>query len=113
MAKAVNFNTIKKHYWNVTLPDDKNTTLMIMSPTKAILEDIMYLQSNVNTISEDEANIEAVDDLYEACAKAMSRNKGGKKITKEYLSENFDFEDIKVFFSNYMNFVAEVTSEKN
>lgn len=111
--KTINFNNVKKQYLTVTLPDAKKTTLMVGTPTKAIMDDLILLKSGLETISEDDANAEATDDLYNACAKVMSRNKGGIEITKKHLESIFDFEDIMIFFSAYMEFIGEVTSGKN
>ena len=113
MAKALNFNNVKKTYLTVTLVDENNTTIMIGTPTKAIMDDLVLLQSGLETISEDDANVDATDELYSACAKVMIRNKGGIKISKEFLEEIFDFEDIMIFFNAYMDFITEVTSGKN
>ena len=113
MANVLNFNNVKKRYFTVTLPDEQKTTLMIGTPTKAIMDNLILLQSGIETLGEDETNTEALDDLYAACAKIMSRNKGGVKITTEYLSELFDFEDILLFFNGYMTFLNELTSSKN
>lgn len=113
MAKALNFNNVKKTYLTVTLADEANTTLMIGTPTKAIMDDLVTLQDSLDNISDEEASTEATDELYSACAKLMSRNKGGIKISKEYLEEVFDFEDIIIFFNAYMDFISEVTSGKN
>ena len=113
MPKPLNFNNVKKNYLPVTLNDEKNTTLFVGTPTKAIMNDLVVLQSGLETISDDDTNVEAIDDLYSACARVMSRNKAGVKITPEYLSEVFDFEDIIIFFKAYMNFISEVTASKN
>lgn len=113
MAKPLNFNNMKKRYLTVTLTDEKKTTLMIGTPTKAIMDDLVLLQSSLEALNENEANTEATDDLYRACAKVMSRNKADVKISKEHLEEIFDFEDIVIFFTAYMDFVTEVTGEKN
>ena len=111
--KSLNFNNVKKTYLTVTLADENNTTIMIGTPTKAIMDDLVLLQSGLETISEDDANVDATDELYSACAKVMSRNKGDIKISKEFLEEIFDFEDIMIFFNAYMDFITEVTSGKN
>ena len=111
--KSLNFNNVKKTYLTVTLADENNTTIMIGTPTKTIMDDLVLLQSGLETISEDDANVDATDELYSACAKVMSRNKGGIKISKEFLEEIFDFEDITIFFNAYMDFITEVTSGKN
>ena len=113
MANTLNFNDLHKRYLTVTLADEKNTTLMIGTPTKAIMNDLLVLQNSVETIQEDETNLDALDDLYGACARVMSRNKAGKKITKEYLEEIFDFEDIMIFFKAYIDFVTAITNAKN
>lgn len=113
MAHTINFNNVKKHYLSVTLADEKNTVIMVGTPTKAILSNLLLLQSGLEAVDDDGANIDALDTLYAACANVMSRNKTGVKITKEMLEEIFDFEDIKLFFKAYMNFVAEVANQKN
>ena len=113
MAKSLNFNNMKKQYLAVTLADEKATTLLIGMPTKAIMTDLILLQSAIETVNETDTNAGTADDLYAACAKVMSRNKAGVKITTEFLSELFDFEDIMIFFNAYMNFIHEVTNQKN
>lgn len=112
MAKPLNFNNLKKKYLTVTLPDDKKTTLMIGTPTKAIMDDLVLLQDSLATLSDNEANVEATNDLYTACAKVMSRNKAGVQVEKEYLENIFDFEDVMIFFNSYMEFIDEVVGEK-
>lgn len=114
MAKPLNFNNVKKTFLTVTLADENNTVLMIGTPTKAIMDDLTILQSNLEEIQEDAENSqEATDELYGACARVMSRNKTGKVITKEFLADLFDFEDVIIFFNAYMDFISEVTNSKN
>ena len=112
MAKSLNFNNVKKQFLTVTLADEKNTTLMIGTPTKAIMDDLMLLQESMSAVSDNDNN-EATNDLYNACARVMSRNKAGIKITGDYLAEIFDFEDIILFFNAYMEFIDEVIASKN
>ena len=113
MAKSLNFNNVKKQFLTITLADEKCTTLMICTPTKAIMDDLIVLQESMTAVNNNETNTEAVDDLYEACARVMSRNKAGVKITKEFLANIFDFEDIILFFNAYMEFIDEVIGSKN
>jgi hypothetical protein len=112
MAKALNFNTIKKRFLPVTFADEKSTTIFIGLPTKAILTELMELNVDVNTMNEG-GNFDAFDGLYEICVKVMNRNKGGVKITKEFLEEVLDFEEILIFLKEYMSFVGEIASQKN
>lgn len=111
--KPLNFNKVKKTYLTVTFSDEDNTTIMIGTPTKAIMDDLLELQDELNNINEDETDLDSTDNLYSACAKVMSRNKGGIKISKEFLEEIFDFEDITIFFDTYMKFIDEVTNGTN
>lgn len=111
MAKSLNFTTMKKKYLPVTLPDE--TFLMIGMPTKAIMKDLLVMQSSLEMLTEDETDVEAMDMLYESCAKVMSRNKMGIPITEEKLAEIFDYEDILVFFTAYSEFVGEIVNQKN
>lgn len=112
MAHTLNFNNVKKKYLTVTLADEKKTTLMIGTPTKAILDELESLQGAIEEFNEDTSS-EALGSVYLLCARVMSRNKGGIKITKENLEEIFDFEDIVIFFNAYISFVHEVTHIKN
>lgn len=113
MSKSLNFNNLKKKYLTVTLADEKETTIMIGTPTKAIMDDLMLLKSNFEALSDNDVDNDVTTELYNACARVMSRNKGGIKITSEQLADIFDFEDILIFFNAYMEFVTEVTNTKN
>ena len=113
MTKTLNFNSVKKQFLTVTLADEKNTVLMIGTPTKAIVDDLTLLQESLNAVNKNENNTVVTDDLYNACARVMSRNKTGFKVTKEFLAEIFDFEDIILFFNAYMEFIDEVIASKN
>lgn len=111
MAKVLDFTKQKKEYLTVKLADEKKTVLLIGTPTKAILDEF----TSINEIISEEggADAEAVNDLYRVCAKVMSFNKGGIKITPEYLGEFFDIEDIFIFFNAYGEFMSSITSAKN
>lgn len=112
MAKALNFNTVKKNYWTVTLPDEKQTTLMIGTPTKALIGELMTLQETIEDMRDD-INDETMGELYRICAKILSRNKTNTKITVDDIEDVFDFEDIVILFDAYTSFVSEVCRSKN
>ncbi|MEE3428425.1 MAG: hypothetical protein VZQ55_05610 [Ruminococcus sp.] len=111
--KKLNFNTVKKSYFTVTLADEANTTIMIACPTKALVDDLMAFENSLKVVNEEEITDTSMDDLYRTCAKLMSRNKTGKVITKEYLEQIFDIEDINLFYVSYMDFVYEIANSKN
>lgn len=110
MAKTLNFNELKKKYFTVILPDDKKTTLRIGTPTKAIFDEFTSIK---DTLEGDGVEDEALNELYNICAKLLSHNKGGIKISRDEVAELFDFEDIIIFIRAYTDFISEVTNSKN
>ena len=109
MPKALNFKKVKKSFLPVTFNDEVETTIFVGTPTKAIMSELSQLQESIDDV-EDDTNI---DDLYDACAKIMNRNKTGFVVTTDFLADRMDFEDIKIFFAAYMNFIDEVIRSKN
>lgn len=110
MAKPLNLNALKKKFFTVTLPDEKKTTLLIGTPTKAVMDEFIALQSNVDNA---DSQAEIMDDLYDICAKIMSRNRTKRPISKDFVAENMDFEDVLVFIKAYTEFIQEVSGGKN
>lgn len=110
MAKALDFNKIKKRYFTVTLADDQNTKLMICTPTKEIMDEFISMNDSLRA---ENMGDDAIDELYELCAKIMSRNKGGIKITKKELDSILDFEDVILFIQSYTEFINELVNSKN
>ena len=113
MAKAFNFNTIKKEFFTVTLPDEKKTSLMISTPTKEIMDDLQNLKNSLREDPDVESNTQVLDDLYETIARIMSRNKGGITVTKKDLEKILDVTDLIYFFNAYVSFIEEVANSKN
>ena len=110
MARSLDFNNMRKKYLTVTLADEAKTVLLISTPTKAVLDSLLSMK---DTLGDENLTDDAIDDLYEICAKIMSRNKTGRVITKETVQDLFDFEDIIVFIRAYTEFINEVSSAKN
>ena len=110
MAKSLNFNKIKKNYFTVTLADEKETTLMICTPTKEIMDEFIALK---DSLDDEKMEKDAITELYELCTKIINRNKGGIKITRKELEAMFDFEDIILFIRAYTEFINELTNSKN
>lgn len=109
MARSLDFNSMKKKYLTVTLADEANTVLMVGTPTKAVLDRLLSMKDSLG----DELTDDAIEELFDICARIMSRNKTGRVITKETVEELFDFEDIIVFIRAYTEFISEVSSAKN
>jgi hypothetical protein len=110
MSKSIDFTKLKKKYLTVTLADDENTVLQITTPTKDILDDFLSLK---DTVTGEDVGEEAIDALYEICAKIMSRNRAGKVISTKFVQETLDFEDLIIFITGYSEFISEVANSKN
>lgn len=111
MAKILDFTKVKKKYWTVKLNDDKKTTLLIGTPTKAILT--KFLEINETIDDNDGADNETINDIYRVCADIMSFNKGEIEITPEYLEPFFSIDDVMLFFNGYSEFMSSITNSKN
>ena len=107
---TLDFNKVKKNYFNVILNDEKQTKLAIMTPTKRLLTELMEMlpETTGGIPSEEE-----LTSLYELTARLMSRNKTGKQVTAADLEEILDFEDLVTFFEAYTEFLTAAANEKN
>lgn len=112
MAKPLNFKTMRRNYWTVTLDDENGTTVMLTTPTKAVFDKIVSIKDNLSD-NEDEVNADALDDLYDICTAILNTNKGGIKFTNDEVSEMFRYEDIIALVHGYTLFINEVASQKN
>lgn len=109
--KNLNFNSIEKKHLIVTLNDDNNTTLLVMSPTKKIMDLLVSIEETLR--SEDVQSQNQIDELYSLCYLILARNKGKVKINKEDIEECFDIEDIVIFLKEYMSFISMQMQGKN
>lgn len=103
---SLNFNKIPKKYLTITLNDESKTTLMVCNPTKKLLTEIISADLVTRNIDKDSNGQEEISQLYEVCAKIMTRNKAGVVITTQLLESIFDIEDIMIFLKAYMDFVS-------
>ena len=109
---SLNFNKINKKKFTITLNDENNTTLILLNPTKRIMDNLLELYTNSNEIS-DQNESEQIDLIYQTCAEILSRNINKVKISKEMLEDIFDIEDINILMEEYFKFVNNQISEKN
>lgn len=101
----------RKSYLKLTLPDEEETKLSVMQPTKELFGKMTDMSANIGTMTGSDYT--ALDEVYEVCAELISRNKEGVYMTRAQLEELLDFEDIVVLLRTYSEFVASIMSEKN
>ena len=54
-----------------------------------------------------------LDEIYGLIAIVMSNNLEHREITRDYLADLFDIEDVQTFFQSYMAFISGVVSDPN
>lgn len=109
MVSKLDFNKVKKQYFEVTLTDENKTTLHLLTPTKRQMSEL----GDALTMVGDDLTFENVNSLYDIVAQIMSRNKELQKITGEQLADLLDYEDLSFFVNKYAEFIAAVVNEKN
>lgn len=99
----LNFNNIKKTTFDITLPNEEQTKIRLLTPTKTVIAQMQKATS----ASADES------DMFEITAKVMSRNKEKINITTKMLEDCLDIEDVMIFFDSYLAYIEEMTQQKN
>lgn len=116
MAKTLDFTKRKKEFLTVKLKDDDKTVLAVNMPKKYVYECLLEcvdIFEQIDQTNDTETITNGMNALYEACALALSNNKSQKTFTADEVAEFFDFEDLVVFFTAYLNFVNESAEVKN
>ncbi len=119
---ALNFNQIKRRFFHITLKDydvkEKNgkiihkegEKLTVKMPVKATFHKLAAVQNlDTSQISLDDA----MDTMAEVVAETMSNNLQRRKISPRIISKNYDFEEMSIFITEYMNFVQGVSKDPN
>lgn len=110
--QSLDFNKIDKNYLTITLTNGKN--YLLKSPSKRLLDKILSVNSifkNEDVTSTD-INPQMIEDLYQISAEIMSTNKTNTIVTVDEIND-WDIEDLVLFFNTYMNYLESITNSKN
>ena len=112
--RTLDLNTAKRPTLELTLQDEARTKIRISTPTEGLIEEVQQLSPDMLDIIR-EGNQEGINMVYDLAAKLMSCNRDFKTFTGEELREkyNMDLESAVIFFSAYMDFITDITNEKN
>lgn len=102
------FNKVKRSFLTVTLKDGR--ILPVKMPMKKTFEKMTALQE-VDT--ENMSMDDAMDTLGGLVAEIISHNMKEEKVTTEYITGNYDTEEMEAFIDSYMNFVSGVKDNPN
>lgn len=105
---SFDFNKINRSIFNVSLKDGRK--LQVKMPMKKTFEKLQALQD----LNEDEVGIEDLLDTFGAlCAETLSHNLNDEVVTREYMVENYDIEEMTEFIKTFYVFVGNVTNDPN
>ena len=105
---SFDFNKINRSFFNVTLKDGRK--LQVKMPMKKTFEKLQALQN----LNEDEVGIEDLLDTFGAlCAETLTHNLNNEVVTREYMVENYDIEEMTEFIKTFYVFVGNVTNDPN
>ena len=118
MAKRFSFYREKRPTWEVELGDEARTVLHLLIPTKGLMAMVSSLTARLNTISDDESEIDlqtTENEIYEIAAELISRNEEQLTVTAQELGEKYgaSLDYLIVFFHGYVEFVNENIASKN
>lgn len=111
MSYVLDFTKIKKRAMDVIFNDGKKTTLKVMTPTKDVMDEILEIDELIR--DPEKAETVTNDMVYDLCVKILNRNADGKKITKKFLTQVWDIDDLYMFYYSYANFVSGHANAKN
>lgn len=105
---SFDFNKISRSFFNVTLKDGRK--LQVKMPKKKTFEKLQALQNM-------DQNAVEIDDLLDTfgalCAETLSHNLNGETVTAEYMTENYDIEEMTEFIKTFYVFVGNITNDPN
>ncbi len=114
VKKVLDLNTLQRSVFAITMCDEDKTELTLNPPTEGIMNELQALAPELEAILEkgDKAGTQA---SFELAATLLSCNNENIRIAPEELSSkyNFNYEILVIFFSEYLDFISEITNEKN
>jgi len=105
----LDFTQSSKRSLAVNMIDD--LAIRVRMPTKRVFDALLGLRDRLSNLTADDAG--QLDEIYGLIAIVMSNNLEHREITRDYLSDLFDIEDVQTFFQAYMAFISGVVSDPN
>jgi hypothetical protein len=114
MRKTFDFNSYDKPELEITLKDDANTKIVLMTPTVELIERLQATASDIKGIVKegDEAGLAI---MYDLMADLINCNLDHITVTGAELRGKYKMElvDVLMFYSIYMEFIDDIKAAKN
>lgn len=107
-SMSFDFNKIQRSFFTVTLKDERK--LVVKMPMKKTFEKITAIQE---MDTENMTTDDAMDTMGGIVAEALSNNMSKEKVTTDYITENYDVEEMTEFIDGFMEFVNGVKKNPN
>lgn len=114
MAKKLDFNSIEPLVLELTMKDDKRTVIRVSTPTEALVEELQHVATKLDAAIKGKSET-STESIYDLAARLISCNRDGLTVTKEELRGKYhmNLENMLIFFGAYIDFINEITHEKN
>lgn len=114
MAKKLDFNSVEPLVLELTMTDEARTRISVTTPTEALVEELQRVSPKLNAAIK-EKNGASIEQVYDLAARLISCNVEGLKVTKDELRGKYglNLEKLLIFFGAYIDFINEITHEKN
>ena len=114
MTKKLDFNSIEPKVLELTMKDDERTVIRVSTPTEALIEEIQLVAPKLDAAINGKSET-STESVYDLAARLISCNRDDLTVTKEELRGKYrmNLENMLIFFSAYIEFINEITHEKN
>lgn len=97
--------------FGITLEDGLKLTLN--PPKMKVLRKLMASAKKLTAGDDQEVSDDELDTIMEVVAMMLNSNQEGKKISVEYVEENFDISQLISFVQHYMEWITTIYQSKN
>lgn len=114
MARVLDLNTVERPTLELTMQDKDRTTILVSTPSEALVRELEEVAAEMSTLF-NRGDQESVDAIYDLAARLISCNRQGLQVTAEELRTKYrmGLESALLFYSAYLDFINELTNEKN
>lgn len=111
----LDFRALEKPSLEITLLDDDNTTIHVITPTHGMLKRLESMKRELSAMRGKTTDVKTQNKVYGFIAELMSVNEEELKITGSDLKNKYRLGLYHLFaFENaYSDFIAEIRSAKN
>lgn len=114
MAKTLDFNKITPPILPLIMPDDDRTEIKVTTPKQALVEELIEAAPELDAVLKN-GDADTIRAIYDLAARLISCNLNGITVTADELRDKykFNYEYLVIFYNAYVDFINELTNQKN